>query len=361
MTTAGNLYARVRRTYYPSGAMESDTTVIGNFLNPRLDAAKRGQSYSYDPAGRRLSMAWGMGPSTYSYTDFGALSSITNGSNTYRYTYTLQGQVDSLLLGTGVRERRTWDDDGRVLSRIRVSDSVALIVSDSLRYDKADHIIRAWQQAYNFAADSTRISYDGLGAVLAREQGNQFGTNVEEFRNDAFGSVTWKRNRRSAGLVNTAPYVLSYNPTGSLGAWNTIVSAIPGQSDTYDNLAQTFKSGRMITQDQVIRPWYTGIPLQELAGRYYYGADDKLRVVQRYSWRNSGVSDGTWEEYWYDALGRRVLTRVKRQGSTTSTAGNTGPLCYGASICTSFTERVWWDGDQSLVEERVPAAERQGV
>jgi hypothetical protein len=189
-------------------------------------------------------MAWDMGPSGYTYNDFGALSSITNGSNTYRYTYTLQGQVDSLLLGVGVREKRSWDDDGRLLAKIRASDSVALIVSDSLKYDKADHVVRAWEEAYNHAADSTRISYDGLGGVLAREQGNSLGVNVEEFRNDAFGNVTRRRTLRTAGLVNTAPYTLCANvdamwvqfDTLSIGATQK-VAILPGLADSVGTFA----------------------------------------------------------------------------------------------------------------------------
>ena len=76
-------------------------------------------------------------------------------------------------------------------------------------------------------------------------------------------------------------------------------------------------------------------------------------AVQRYSWRSPLSSDGTWEEYWYDALGRRILTRARRDVSSIYDASISGPLCMGGIQCRSFTERVWWDGDQSLVEERI--------
>lgn len=33
-------------------------------------------------------------------------------------------------------------------------------------------------------------------------------------------------------------------------------------------------------------------------------------------------------------------------------AYTSGPLCIGGIQCRSFTERVWWDGDQALIEER---------
>ena len=76
-------------------------------------------------------------------------------------------------------------------------------------------------------------------------------------------------------------------------------------------------------------------------------------AVQRYSYRSVGVGDGTWEEYWYDALGRRVLTRVRRDQNPLIPSNMSGPLCSGANIlCRSFKERVWWDGDEALLEER---------
>jgi RHS repeat-associated protein len=55
---------------------------------------------------------------------------------------------------------------------------------------------------------------------------------------------------------------------------------------------------------------------------------------------------GAWEEYWYDALGRRVLVRRRLEY----------PLCIGSLYCYSTIERVVWDGDQILAEVRQPGA-----
>src|SRR4029079_9664927 len=56
MTSARNRYARIRRTYFSSGAIKTDTTAIGVYSNPLLDGETKGQQYSYDPSGRRTSM-----------------------------------------------------------------------------------------------------------------------------------------------------------------------------------------------------------------------------------------------------------------------------------------------------------------
>jgi YD repeat-containing protein len=216
MTQASNRYARIRRTYYRGGALKTDTTGIGGNSNPLVDNQTNGQAYAYDRSGRRKSMQWALGPTSYSYNDAGELSTVTSfGGNQFRFVYTLAGQIDSLLLGTGVREKRSYDADGRRTFRSRSSDVLGLLVSDSVNHDKAGRIRRAWQQVYQQSADQTLISYDGLGAV-AKEQGGQFGSSVEEFRNDAFGNVLRRLTRRSAGVINNAPFAMSYNIKGEL-------------------------------------------------------------------------------------------------------------------------------------------------
>ncbi len=75
----------------------------------------------------------------------------------------------------------------------------------------------------------------------------------------------------------------------------------------------------------------------------YYGADGLLRVheINRDSidysggGASSGPSWGVYEEYWYDALGRRVLKRSRQQS----------PICTDSSRCYSSIERIVWDGE----------------
>jgi RHS repeat-associated protein len=66
--------------------------------------------------------------------------------------------------------------------------------------------------------------------------------------------------------------------------------------------------------------------------------------VQRYDLRGDSYEHGAWDEYWYDALGRRVLVRARRETA----------LCNAVSgnECVSFVQRTVWDGSQVLYEER---------
>lgn len=82
------------------------------------------------------------------------------------------------------------------------------------------------------------------------------------------------------------------------------------------------------------------------ATRTYYAADNRLVAVQKYHASDAGRS-GAWEEFRYDALGRRVLSRSRR-------GDNGDPLLLLCNIgtCGGYVERTVWDGDQVLYELR---------
>ena len=88
-------------------------------------------------------------------------------------------------------------------------------------------------------------------------------------------------------------------------------------------------------------------PGREVETRSYYGADDRLRVLQRMELRRTTDSNhedaGVWEEYRYDPLGRRVMVRTRTDGG----------LCnYDAWGCTASTTTFIWAGDQLLWERK---------
>jgi RHS repeat-associated protein len=82
--------------------------------------------------------------------------------------------------------------------------------------------------------------------------------------------------------------------------------------------------------------------------RSYYSADEKLTYYNRFlgSFTLPGSSAGVFEEYRYDALGRRVFMRARRPSN-----------CY--SPCEAYAQRTVWDGDQVLYEIR--SSGKEGV
>jgi hypothetical protein len=87
-------------------------------------------------------------------------------------------------------------------------------------------------------------------------------------------------------------------------------------------------------------------PVHEVASRSFWSADERLVVHQRYSGGfGGGNTEGVYEEYRYDALGRRILVRTRRDG-----------LCSGHTACHGAITRFVWDGAVLLFEMRAPGA-----
>jgi len=78
---------------------------------------------------------------------------------------------------------------------------------------------------------------------------------------------------------------------------------------------------------------------------FYYGADERLRAVdrQRTKYDNDSLYATFFEEYRYDGLGRRILKRSRANSA-----------CTTSIYCKSAIERYVWDGDQILFEIRYP-------
>jgi RHS repeat-associated protein len=79
----------------------------------------------------------------------------------------------------------------------------------------------------------------------------------------------------------------------------------------------------------------------------YYASDGKLMVQQTMRdlilFPNDTIDAwGAYEEYWYDAFGRRVLKRSQQEE----------PVCEHEERCYSAIERYIWDGSQILWEFR---------
>ena len=221
---------------------------------------------------------------------------------------------------------------------------------------RARKTLRAHGQAQ--PSQDVRYAYNPHGAVVAQERVRlgAFAYQVQEFRNDAYGNVFYSRTRSSAS-GDEAPSVADYFNDGLLINRNTILPP-PGQitqSMVDEELVQEGDGGRVTLTGVLVTipPVNGGGYASQSGGRQYYTADEKLAVVQRYDYRvGSGASLGSWEEYWYDALGRRILTRARRSGSPPT---GTGPLCNDpvGNSCQSYYQRTLWDGDQLLYEWRV--------
>lgn len=140
---------------------------------------------------------------------------------------------------------------------------------------------------------------------------------VEEFITDGLGN---RVERRQSGGSND-PFDPNRHRRFFYDSWNRLYemdspSANPLQFEHWESY--TYAAAGTTRYAYVFERPSTGWKLTHDAGASYYGADNKLRVYNRHIGINAQSDDstagrrGTFDEYRYDALGRRVLTRTRR-------------------------------------------------
>ena len=373
MLTADNRYAKIHRSYYPNGTILRDSLFIQN--GPQYTAGNGvlvGTSYSgatygltklYNIDGKDSvlttpSVAAG-GNVTYAYrSDNGALASITDPiGNWFRYTYDGAGRLDSLVVGAvggskSIWETHVYDVDGRQTRRTRSLASSNLF-DESFLFDAQGRAAKVsrWTAANGQPSDTSYFVYSGLGAAQARERKDQLGHwESEEFRNDAFGNVLQSRTGQWDNGGVQDPRYSRYLFRGQLSSRNTFQ---PVRED--ERFVQSYDADGNVSLRYLDIKQLSGSHTTDDQVRNYYDAANRLRALQRYNTLPSaGTERGTFDEYEYDALGRRIVVLSHRKAQV--------PACTGISLCitnlcntttcASSATRYMWDGQQTLTEDR---------
>jgi len=385
---AWNGDARVSRGYNRDGTIAADTLMIRNWADANFSHIYVLQpSYDLDRRRTTLQHPGSIAPrigqtikdlQKYTYTPTGQLASVIDVlADTFKYFYDVEGRLDSLNVPGQMYEKHFYDVDGRLRRRVErkyytwaPGDSgftQDTIRNDTLSYDARDKIRRvktfnAMEPGYVWS-DSALTWYSGLGQVVAtwKRDALNVQADIEEFRWDALANLQWKQVwnwGNGAGVPNGTRYEVTtgrlvvvgllpggtfpsvdssrYDPSGNRDAW------IEGQYCPY------LCSGALYSQPPSSDYIYG-------ATRMYYGADQRLRVLDRVPGRvvneDAAHTTGAFEEYRYDALGRRILVRSRHDSICALT-----PTSPCASIYSAI-ERTVWDGDQVLYEIRYPGAD----
>ena len=355
LSGAYNAFARIDRTFFANGALKTDTLRFRDYAGAAFNN-KYGLGFKYDLSGRRLvtRTPWAADSIRYAYdAELGVLEDVWQGSTHARFFYDLAGRQDSLelakLIGgvdsVGVREVRRFDNDGQLLKRTRTSSVLGNLITDTIGYDSRGKMtyVKTTSAAYSVGTLEYLNHYSGLGAVTAQQK-VRTSTNwdLEEFRTTAMGDVYRASGRHAVGSNTKHPAISTFNQFGALISKGSVRP--PSGAELYIDTTYTHldSDGNIQRTGTYFRPGSSGNRSQT-ADRHYYSTDHKLRFAQHYSVTDEGPWRGSWEEIWYDALGRKVLTRARRDSLCTQTANDP---------CSSWIERTVWDGDQILYELR---------
>ena len=316
----------------------------------------------------------------YSYTPYGNLATVADVlNNTYGFAYDVEGRLDTLYSPGAVWEHPTYDPDGRARrSQITVSNFVpsdTAFPSAGVRDDRRSYDARGKVLSAVMIGRSRYVQYSGLGMMRndstadIRSYGWWFRTDGNLW--DALGNQysSWQYDSWTCqGVPYTTQVVAAhyhYRPgTGRQTGRNEGSCIYPdpggpegagGDTDSLDvagNLVDQIRSTEDPYQIPPDSTWYVKPdPWEETL--FYYGADQLLRVMdrQRPSYQNMDYLYGTFfEEYRYDALGRRILKRSRANSA-----------CASSIYCKSSIERYVWDGSQILLEIRYPGYDNVAV
>jgi RHS repeat-associated protein len=381
LRAADNPDARIRRRYNLNGSLAADTLIVMPYTGADTTVHVYGLRYAYDLDGRRTQLTH---PGTvaprvsgvvkdvvqYAYHPNGQLATVTDVlGNQFRWAYDAAGRPDTLYYPGLIWEHWDYDPDSRIAHRVE-RDSLffgadsgfasRFLHQDDFRYDARGKILRA-------ADGSGETVYNGFTSL---------GTLARSGREPVSGEYATEEGYHPDALANNER------------TWTARVPALPSETDSANNVwRQTYyrlsarlgesdlscvvlgcnsppkyeeylpdSSGHRFRQ----RKWGDGMTAGGLAGQVvvslqmHYDAGGLLRMADRqacdvvsYGCYAAGQipwgDKGSFEEYRYDALGRRVL--VRSRADTT---------CQLQGGCQSTIQRTVWDGDQVLYEVRYP-------
>jgi RHS repeat-associated protein len=375
VTTADNIHARVRRGYRASGLLVADTLNVRSYYSSGsspCEALPSGElqnefvgwprhlyvlTFAYDLEGRRTTLTHPEGTQSYAYDSIaprrGLLVQVKDvAARSYSFEYDAAGRRRVTRYPGSTVETLTFSTDGRLSNRA-VGSNVAGFIGDAFTYDLRDRVISVDNAIRGGVSNPQTATtwYNGLGAVVAADNYGSTSGWTERFDVDALGNRV--RVQQQGLRPSWHPDYLGIRFQSYDGSRLTSVSdTATGSGDQYSFSESYGYHGGGALVLQYASEWDAQtLTTDQRMTRSYYSIDDQLRAFARNA--KGGVGQAgqrpVFEEYRYDALGRRVLTRSRRL-----------PGCYAPSMgieCTSYIERVVWDGDQVLLEDRANGAE----
>jgi RHS repeat-associated protein len=373
LVSAVNPWARVTRSWNTNGTLAADTLQIAPYtgaMQPGLHTY--GIRYGYDLAGRLVSMRH---PGTlaprpqgvlkdmegYEYDANGRLKAVTNVlGGRYTFTYHPDGPVQEMVTPTGYRTTWAYNADGQLRRRTETAPAgspITLLHDDLFRYDG-----RGKMTAVETVGGRVRNAYSGLGTLAwsLTEDGEPMdvtGFSEELYDLDALGNAhsSWT-HRKPAQQDAVMPSTQSYSYESSTGRLQTVsgnkhrlFSESFGGSTSYDVAGNTGRTEEVLSGSDVRKVTWS-----------FYDAEDRLRVLDRRAcefWVDGGggircnrfgvpqkADYSTFEEFRYDALGRRIFARTRQDWNCGS----------GNNTCDNTVRRFVWNGDALLYEIRYP-------
>ncbi len=369
MLAAINHDARVYRSYYANGALHVETDSLRAYDPADTMANRWGQhayalTYTYDLDGRRTAMSGLVGQS-YHYNALGMLDSTTGPDGTHHgLQYDAAGRLTRLATpgSPGVVETRAYDNDDNLVSRVNNT------YIDAMAYDARGKIIGlsseidvGYLNVAPYGEETGGMAYDGFGGLVMANRSRGAIGNVfrDEYILDALGTLM-RSDENEGELDGRSATMYSYSGPQAythgadalsalrIGDGTPLIKAIPVTSFAYDSSGNQTYINTYIGQYTTTTGGFDNFDTGPQGGAWqynFYDGAERLRVSQRTYFLANGAQRTAFQEYFYDALGRRVALRSRRDSACT----DDGDMAHD---CIQTMERFVWDGDRQLVEMR---------
>lgn len=241
---AENADARVQRTYYPNGAVQTDSSWIRAAED--VAYAAFGLRYTYDLAGRVTSLehprnlaGGSVRPDSFAYHPVtGALSRATSRLlHTFDFHHAPNGALTSLRQPGAIVDSLRYDVEGRLAWRTESGPAAGVLHEETMRYDARGKLLHASNPDSEF-----HNWYSSLGVLVGTDWYNLTQNVVriaEELRTDPLGSTALR-------LTN-----LDAEPTGAFAWFENVYQAGTGRLLASRRLPPLNPSGGFV-QDSTI-------------------------------------------------------------------------------------------------------------
>ena len=346
MVEANNAWARITRTWNRNRTLASDTSRVSTWPTGNGDFTQHvyGIRSGYDLSSRRIWMKQPSQLAAVSGQDsvawvydsvFGQLAQVRDPyNNKFDYTYDLMGRLTRLTELTGQSAQATRILVYNLASQVAYDTLLGPVFrTDSLWHDARGNV--AWASGNSV---NEHLYYARLGSLRQRALG---AGGYETYVLDALG------NRQTSTTIGAQWSYLYQGGSGRLVkrysgvARDTVAYQSSGVGQIYAEATHHWDPPYI---DSILHPqrdtYRVTNSFYDPSGRLLQTEFTVDTVMPQYlAYRND-------EYYHYDALGRRIASRMVRGSQCVQWEPSSG--------CQSILTRTVWDGDQVLAEIRVP-------